>query len=386
LTTRRRELWAGALLCAGLTLAVAGHAESEPDKTRKTMREIFASMKVLLPLSTNEERFGAPQNRAAVLAALESLASHADRIASHARADDAARLYIGSSLASDARDALQRYKEGRYESSAFLVQQATENCIACHTRLPSPGDSPLSEHFVDRSALNALPIAERIRLLVATRQFDEALAASERLFADPGVNPAEMLVPLTDYLIVAVRVKGDYARPVPVLERFAKRPDLWRSLRLDVEEWVRALKELAPLAEAPPELATARELVEEAQRLVPYPADRRGLVQNIVASSVLHRYLDAKPPAKRDEAEAYYLLGVAEAQIGEPYWVPQADFYLETAIRLAPREPFAEPAYALLEEQTLLIYTGSSGVHAPESVTKHLQELRALVDAGKASK
>ena len=379
----RRCARAFAALCAGLCLASLARAESERDQTRAAMKEIFASMKVLLPLSTNDERFGAPQNRAAVLAALESLANHADAVAQHARENDAARRYLGSSLATDARDALERYREGRYESAAFLVQQATENCIACHTRLPSPGDSPLSQHFVDRSALNALPTAERTRLLVATRQFDEALAAYEALFASPEVNPAEMLVPLTDYLIIAVRVKGDYERPVPVLERFAKRPDLWRNLRLDVDEWVSALRELRPLADAPPDLATARKLVEQAQHLVPYPADRRGLVHNVVASSVLHRLLESKPASKRDQAEAYYLLGVAEAQIGEMYWVPQAEYYLETAIRMAPGEPFAEPAFALLEEQTLLAYTGSSGVHAPPAISKHLAELRALVDSAK---
>jgi hypothetical protein len=385
LTTKRQGVAALAAVWVGLALAPASRAESERERTRAMMKEIFESMKVLLPLSTNDERFAAPQNRAAVLAALEGLARHSDQIARHAREDDAARRYLGSSLATDAREALERYREGRYESSAFLVQQATENCIACHTRLPSPGDSPLSERFVDRTALNALPLEERTRLLIATRQFDEALTVLEGLFANPGVNPSEMLAPLTDYLIVSVRVKGDLQRPVPVLERFAKRPDLWRSLRLDVEEWVRALKELRPVAEAPPELETARRLVEEAQRLVPYPADRRGLVHNVVASSVLHRFLETKPASKRDEAEAYYLLGVAQAQIGDLYWVPQAEFFLETSIRLAPREPFAEPAYALLEEQTLLAYTGSSGVNVPASISKHLAELRALVDAGKGA-
>ncbi|HTY16167.1 MAG TPA: hypothetical protein VMH82_00420 [Myxococcota bacterium] len=372
-----------AALCACLGLAAPAGASTERDETRAAMKQIFASMKVLLPLSTNEERFASPQNRAAVLAALESLAEHADQVAQHAREEDAARRYIGSSLATDARDALERYREGRTESAAFLVQQATENCIACHTRLPSPGDSPLSQHFVDKSALNAMPMAERVRLLVATRQFDEALAAYEALFADPQVSPAEMVVPLTDYLIVAVRVKGDYQRPVPVLQRFARRPDVWRSLRLDVDEWVQALPQLQPLADAPPDLATARRLIDEAQHLVPYPADRRGLVHDVVASSILYRLLEAKPTSKRDQAEAYYLLGVAETQLGEMYWEPQAEVYLETAIRMAPDQPFAEPAFALLEEQTLLAYTGSSGVHAPASVTKHLEELRALVDAGK---
>ena len=55
--------------------------------------------------------------------------------------------------------------------------------------------------------------------------------------------------------------------------------------------------------------------------------------------------------------------------------------YLETAIRLAPREPSALDAYLVLEEATVASYTGSQGEQLPASIAEHLEELRALVDA-----
>jgi len=388
---RRARSHRGALALAGyLALALVGRLalapaacadESAPEDTRARMARIFASMQVLLPLSANEAAFGSPANRDRVLEALETLAGNADQLAQHARAEDAGRRYLGHSLGDDARRALQRYREGRTEDAAYLVQHTTENCVACHTKLQSPGDSPLASRFVDNSVLGGLPLQERARLLVATRQFDEAQTALEQLLVDPSVPPRKLTSALNDYLVLSIRVKDDYARPIPTLEKFVQRPDLWQRLREDVTQWVDSLRVLAPQKDRKPDLATARKRIDEARAIVPYPADHAGFVQYVVASSILHRFLDTKPASTRDVAEAWYLLGVTEAETAHGYWVSQADVYLETAIRSDPTSPAAKKAYALLEENVIGGYSGSSGVNVPESEAARLAELRALIGA-----
>jgi hypothetical protein len=330
----------------------------------------------------NETKFAAPENRVTIEQALAALADNGSTLAAHARGTDPAPFYLGGSLAHDAQEALDRYRGGHFEGAAFQIQQATENCVACHTKLQSPGPSPVGEHFVDRSALPGLPLAERARLEVATHQFDEAVVSYEKLLASPKVPPSEVLTPLIDYLIIEVRVKGDFERPAKTLARFAKRPDLWRHLRVDVEAWIRALRELRPFGSSAPDLATARGLIARARGIAKVPADYGPLIHYLVASSVLQRFLAmTPPPSDRDAAEAYYLLGLAEMHVGDTYWVSQADVYLETAIRLAPKEPSALEAYLVLEEETVASYTGSAGEQLPASVAQHLEELRALVDA-----
>jgi len=350
------------------------------EATRATMGEIFESIRVLLPLSVNEARFGAPENRPRVEAALASLQANAGVLAAHARTQDTARRFLGDALADDAGSALARYRAGHYDAAAFQIQQATETCVACHTKLRSPGDSPAAKHFVDATALQKLPLADRARLEVATRQFGEAAKSYEKLLADRSVHAGDLLGPLNEYLIVEVRVRSEYDRARRTLERFAKRPDLWRHLRADVGQWIAALRELAPLQDKPPDLATARGLIEQARGLDLYPADRRGLVHYLVASSILQRLLDGGAANDRDAGEAYYLLGLCETHVGESYWVSQADVYLETAIRMAPKQPFAEEAYLLLEEETVNAYTGSGGTELPQPVADHLEELRRLID------
>lgn len=382
-----RRLAAGSvLLCAVLLWIAPVHARTatpeadDRETTRARMRDIFESIRVLLPLSVRKDAFAAPENRATVEQALVALEQNADALAEHAHSDDPARRHLGGSLSTDAGQALLLYRSQQFDESAFQIQQTTENCVACHTKHRGTGNVPVARHFVDKSALRALPLAERARLEVATRQFDEAADSYEKLLASPKVHAGDLVGPLGDYLTLMVRVEDDYARARKTLDRFARRPDLWRHLRHDVESWSRALRELAPYRDLPPNLASARSLIERARQLQTVPADRGGWIHYLVASSVLQRFLALPPPSARDAAEAYYMLGLCETHIGDRQWISQADLYLESAIRLAPKEPFAAEAYLLLEEDTLVGYTGSSGANLPDSVASHLEELRALVD------
>ncbi|MEN8182901.1 MAG: hypothetical protein ABFS46_10250 [Myxococcota bacterium] len=370
----------GTLVVPGGHLATAEEAPTRAE-IRATMREIFESVRTLLPLSVGDASWADPRSRERIHPALQSLATNAGVLATHGRRKDPGFGHIGRYLATDAQDILTSYESGDMERSQFLLRQLTEYCVTCHSRLPSPGDSPLSEHFLNQSALTALPLEERATLLIATRRFEEALSTLERLLASTAVHPADQLPSLTDYLIVSIRVKGDLARPLPTLERFSKRPDLWRNLRLDVERWIADLRELGGRDLSGADLATAKRLMDEAKGMINFPADRSALVHYVVASSILHRYVEAHAGGRsRDLAEAYYYLGLIETRIGRSYWVSQSGIFLESSIRLAPGEPFAEQAYALLEEEIILGYSDSREIHIPEELERSLAELQQLID------
>ena len=77
-------------------------------------------------------------------------------------------------------------------------------------------------------------------------------------------------------------------------------------------------------------------------------------------------------------SEIYYLLGSSELFIGGSSWLSPAEAYLEKAIRVAPKQKFAQKAYQLYEENIYMGYTGSSGTHIPDDVKSKLLELRKL--------
>jgi tetratricopeptide (TPR) repeat protein len=346
------------------------------------MNEIYDQIRAALLASANVNGLRDPANRAEVAAALEALARNASALEDHARVEDDPMQFLARSAARDARDVQREYANGHFDRAAFLLRQITENCVVCHTRLESRDDSTLAAGFVDPSTLDSLPLEPKASLQIATRRFDEALATLESLLESPAVHAAILLGPIADYLVVCIRVKGDFERPLPTLERFAARPDLWTRLRMEVGGWIAALPELHERARRKPGLATARALVEEAQQMSLYPDDRTPLVHLIVASSLLERYIDQHRSRGRDLAEAYYLLGVTEARIGRNYWVTPAPYLLEQAIRLAPKGPFATDAYALLERETLMSYEGSDWEDLPEEDAQRLAELRRLIEGG----
>jgi hypothetical protein len=361
--------------CAGVAMA-----EIDRDQARADMREIYASIRVLVPLSSDEGSFGDPKNRERIRGALSKLSALAEHVADHVGDKDRRIHYLGGSLSRESGEALRRFDEGRMRDARFFVQQLPDFCVACHSALPSPMDSPLARDFVSDKELARLSPARRAVLQVATRRFDDALASYESVFALPVVHPAELLQPLTQYLTVSIRVKNDLARPVPVLEKLAERPDLWRNLRTDVERWIQTLKSYASEPDRKPTLESARAPLDDAAAIIRFPTDRLVLVHYLVASSRFHRYLEDHPDeGDRDVAEAYYWLGLIESRVGGNYWVSESDFYLETAIRLAPRDPIATQAFALYEEEAILGWTGSSGNNMPPEVRNRVEELRSLV-------
>lgn len=358
--------------------------EESTEDPRPTMSGIFEVLAQLLPASLDDRTFSQPEKRAEIQGWIDSLARSAQALDHHARRKDPGFRFLSRSLSGDIREIQSRFARGRYAEASFFVHQLTENCIACHSRLPSPRDFPLAERLFERIEVGSLEPRERIRLLVATRRFHAALDEWEARFADPDASPTDLDLEgaLVDYLTVCIRVQEDLARPARALRALASRPDTPSYLRGNLEAWAASLDDLreAPAATGSA-LARSRALADRARKAGMFPIDRRGVVYDLAASALLYREIEARRLTGTTLAEAYYLLGGIEARTGRATWVPEAEFHLETAVRLAPGAPFARDAYDLLEEYTVLNYGGSSGIHVPPDVEHKLAELRQLIDA-----
>jgi hypothetical protein len=332
--------------------------------------------------AASPDAFRDDANPGEVTAAFDSLAEHAALVEEHSGTQDAQTRFLVRSLARDSLDLRRFYTEGRSEQAAYLLDRVSENCVVCHTRLLGSEVSPLTERSVKAGVLIEATSGEtRAQLQMATRRFDDALDTLEGLLASQEDPAAMLLGPLTDYLVVSIRVKGDYERALSGLRRFAARPDLWERLRLDVAAWIAALPQLRERARSTPDLVTARALMEEGHAMGALSQGHAELAHFVVASSILQRLVAEAESQDRNLAEAYYLLGVTEARIGRNYWVTAAPFMLETAIRLAPEEPFANEAFALLELEMSRSYEGSDFEKLPPEDAQLLQELKRLVQA-----
>jgi len=370
----------GVAALAAVSLAAFAYAQYDPAQTRPAMQRIFGDLKQVLPLAVDEAAFADPKNRDKIREALRALARDASALDDHTRGFDPGARYIARSLSRDVRQALRRFDQGSYAAAEYSVLEVTSTCVTCHSRLPSLKDSEVSKGFVDQAELAALPVLDRAQIQAATRRFDDAMTSYEAALASPAIEPQELMRPLIDYLTLCVRVKGDVKRPVAALEKFAARKDVWTQLRDDVQQWVRDLQALTPAQLDSDDVATAKALIDRGRTEGSYSADRRGLIEYLAASRILNRVVAVRRDPGPDVAEAYYLLGAVETRIGQSFWESPADFYLEMAIRMAPGSESGRRAYALLEEETVLGFTGSGGEHLPDEERARLEELRGLVE------
>jgi hypothetical protein len=360
--------------------AVMAQDRTSGGSVQTTMHEFFQALTSVFPLSLDAQQFQAPEHHQRVQAALALLAKHAEQLETHGQDVPQGFGFLRRSLARSAHDAAERYAQGQYQQARVLLQGLTENCFACHSRLPNLQPFALGQRFLAGTNVASLPAPQRLKLEVATRQFDTALITCEALLRSPDTTATDMWLMgvFEDYLKIIIRVRNDFPRAITVLTQFLERPDVPAGLRDQLLSWINALKELqshGPLDEA---LSQARTLIEVGQQRNRFPADQQGFVYFVVASRLLHRFLASPPTPTSALAEAYYLLGITETYISRTAWLSEAPFFLETAIRLDPATPIATKAYDVLNMYILTEYTGSLGTRVPSDVQEHLEELRRL--------
>jgi hypothetical protein len=367
----------------GLVLAEeppAGDTPPTDPATRAAMQKIFKALTEVLPRCLSNEGFTAPSDREIVSAELAKIAANADTLAKHtgsASADFASR---GAVLADDARRASARFVSGQLVDARFIALHLTESCVGCHSRLPSDKDAPFAAKLIDDAKLATLTPVERARLAVATRQFDKALDLYEAALAGPRPSAGETVrtPDLVEYLIVAVRVKRDPKRAAALLEQLEKRPEAPAHIRREIEPWLSTLRSEGQAVYSTPSLARARSLVESGKRAREYPYSKAGLIDDLLASSILHRLLEDPKQGPLARAETYYLLGITDATVRSSPWLSDANWYLAMAIRTAPHTAIAARAFDTYEDMTILAWSGSAGTQLPDDVVEELDRLRAL--------
>ncbi len=382
----RAWVLASLLLSVALGASSAAHAaDPATDQTRARMMQLVEALRVALPLSLSPEDFAAEANRAKLEAALRRLRDSASSLADHGQQSDVGFAHLSSTLARDASEVHHRFVIGRTDEARFLLTELSSDCVACHARLPYRGDSEIGRSLWSAVDAEDLPLEQRVQLQVATRQFGPALGSYEALLAGRELAPTELDLGgyLSDYLAVAIRVRGDLARARRHLDPWRKRADVPPYLQDLAGAWVEALGSLDRPTTPGEEVARAKAVLADAAKLRRFPADRAGLVHDLVASGLLHRHVTALGKPSPASAEAYYLLGVTELRIGSSYWLTEPEAYLEAAIRGAPGTPSARQAYVVLEESSFAGYTGTGTEgELPPEVARWLGELRRLAFGG----
>jgi hypothetical protein len=156
------------------------------------MQAIFQALTQVVPWSLDAQQFAAPEHRQRIHDALRLLAENTNYLATHGQGMPLSFDFLRQTLAHTAHDVAQRYDQGQYEPARSALHQLTEQCFACHARFANPRPFDLGQHFLAALPLAQLPLRDRVRLAVATRQFDTALEICEALFRSTTVTSADI--------------------------------------------------------------------------------------------------------------------------------------------------------------------------------------------------
>ena len=364
---------------AFICLAAAA-AASTP--TRDTMHKIFDRMAELLPLVLDDEHFLEDATQARFGELLGELVQTSDALIEHAADRDADFRYHAEELTNDFREARQRQEHGRPEEARFFVITATQSCVGCHSRLPKARNFPLAHELTSKAPIQSLDAAERALFHIATRAFDSALTELETFLLDPATDSRliEMSDSLDHYLTTAIRVERDVPRTRRFLASLSEREGLGQEFRGLLRGWSSDLESHAETLVGPADFDAARAIVD----LPEAGPTRAALARDLVASSLLHRIIDAGSAEAARRAEAYYWLGVVGDRHATTFWRPETAVHLERAIRLAPDSAYAEIALDRLKSHWEFMYGGSQGSHLPRSAWETLGELKRIVEEHRA--
>jgi hypothetical protein len=361
---------------------VASSQESTQATTQTSMRGMFVVLSGVYRYSLDANAFADPKNHDAILTSLDALAKNSEELTAHGGGLDPSFDFMKRSLSRDAHDALENFKSANYIGSRFILNDITENCVTCHTKRPAGKPFEAGQQFLDDIDAKSFPAPARAKLQVATRQFSEAMKTYEEIILSPKMTSADLTVydVFDNYLSVSIGALNDVKRPVPTLEKFARRADIPDAAKKDANAWVGSLKTLnlgVPMGE---ELAAARGMVAKAGGKNASLTDRTHLVDFIASITLLHRYFRSNPSDDAGVAEAYYLLGVAESHVSRSYWVSETEYLLEKAIRVAPKSQAAKDALAYLEDYRRSLSSATPFPPVPPDTLANIDELRKLTE------
>lgn len=364
-------------------LAAPVQAEDAAD-LKTTMNKNFEALMNLQPFAADQNAFSDPKNKEAIQRNLDAL-SGLQHVFPQKMADQepglAAISLLFSNYVSDIKKSFANGANGGYVRNE--VRTMTGYCLSCHTRVATDRVFTDVASKVDAASLTDF---DRAEFYAATRQFDKAAAAFEKIITDAPSGELAYIVlgrGIRELLSITVRVKQDPQATLKILEKLRARDDLPEFFTRYLGEWIKDVKSWQQETKKPADMKPA-ELIAKAKSLIDQAASRQLFqldptadVNYLRATSYIHEALQREPKGKF-RAQALYLLGVCYDALQDPLLWALDSLYFEQCIREFPHTEPARKCYTRYAAKLYFGYSGSGGTYVPEDELKKLAELRKL--------
>lgn len=371
------------VVLSGTGVAIEARAEDKA-KVSSVMRANFEALMNLQPYIASDSKFRDPKNKDEIQRNLDAMAG-LKHVFPEKMANQEPGLAVISTLFSDyLRDIQTSFKAGANGSyTRNQLRTMTGFCMSCHTRVGS--DNSLDDLGKRVSSSDLTPF-QKAEFFAATRQFDKALEAFERILTKTPSGELGLIEfgrAVRNVMSITIRVKKDPKATFHFLERISSRDDIPEYFQRYIAEWKKDVAKWMS-EKKQPDSATAEELMKKAQALVDraaklqlFAVDPAGDVSYLRATNYIHEALQKSPKGKF-RGEALYLLGTCYNALQDPLLWALDTLYFEACIREFPHTDVSKRCYKRYATKLYFGYSGSGGTFVPEDEIKKLGELRKL--------
>lgn len=342
------------LFTLAFSVSFLAHTSHAAESTGTIMHEVFDGMAYLLPLSVRASNIQSEWDDELIELNLARLERASAALASHANGNESEFELLARSFEKLARDIATSFRKQWPSFAYYRLMELTDHCVSCHQRLPAESRSRFGQKLLARMPSQDLEPRARLSLLLATREFDHALNLLEQQLMLDTMDPVEAGYRglMSVYLRVALSTGNKHTRVTDFLERYRARDDQPFFIKRRIDRWLEALLAHDDALNDKPNLDYARRTFSVATATGELPSDQSRIVDDLVAARLMRTWLAQNPTSSTaTRAEIYYALAVIALRSSEPEpAVPEMEMLLVSCIKADPGGPYAERAYAMLEE------------------------------------
>lgn len=347
-----------------LTLSHSTQAQTK-EAPPTQMFYFLESIKKLQPYMISEEAFKNPSNEKTIQTELNKLKdaarglTHEERISTPGIKD--AALQVQSHLTELANSFPLSKTYSRY-----LLRATLDGCASCHAQVKG-SDKPL--FYFESKDLSGTDL-QKAEFLFAIRQYPSALKSYEGVLSSSKIKEQQRTA-IQRILAIQLRHHQDFGSSEKPLQAFIKsHPD-----NSDIAQpYLAAINNLKskkiPLID--------KDSVRDFEK---FASDNclpsSNYVQTLFASGLLHDYLDAQRKAhKKIDPAIFYWTGKCDSALQSSSIFTLTHIMFEHCVKAAGNSGLGKKCFQEIEDQILLDFTGSSGMHLPKDQSDKLNSLR----------
>lgn len=352
-------------------------------EVRPYMDQMLQQIFTLKPYIVSDVEYRDPKNSEKIGTALKNMVALSDKISHEGKIRQTGFAISSKALNQQIKEAELVYRVGNKDYSLWMLRSTLSVCMSCHTQLPSAStkfDFTNKDHFLTKPF-------EEAEFLFIVRNFDKALPLYDDVIANypkNGTSADNVEKAVQRKIYYYVRVKRDPAGLANSLTKNLKNKDLGNYLAKKINGYKSAAAKITK--DSYPEFSEQQQnelrkyaetnLKEELKGDFELTPSKD--LSYLKISSVLYKYLDQFPetPLKPD---ILYWLSFCERRYEQKAFYSLPEMYLKQCVLEHPGSPVAPACLKEYQDLVTMAYTGSSGTHIPQDVTKEIQSMKEMV-------